>query len=63
MGKAKPQNARKLRSILFINPKDGEYKETIKKRKKEIRNSKGSGCALQDDDKKTLKEAMGNCGE
>ena len=58
--KPKLDNARKLRGIYFINPEDGEYEETIKKRKKESGSSYGSGYALKDGDKKERKEATGN---
>ena len=46
------EKPRRLRGIYFIDPEDGEYEETIKKREKEIGSSHGSGCALQDGDKK-----------
>ena len=62
--KRKLDNARKLTGI-FIDPEDEEDKETIKKGKKETRNSFGSDCALQDGDKKesVLKELQETVAE
>ena len=52
--KPKLDNAQKLRGIHFIDPEDGEYKETIKHRKKEIVTSDGGSHSLQDGNKKAL---------
>ena len=54
--KPKLDKARKLRGIKCIDLAYGEYKDTIKKSKKEIRSSCGSGYALQDEDKKACLE-------
>ena len=45
--KQKPDNARRLRGIYFIDPEDKEFKETIKNARK-IGNTNGSSHALQD---------------
>ena len=42
----KLDNARRMRGIYFIDPDDGEFKETIKKRKEEVGNTDGGGFCL-----------------
>ena len=44
--KPKLDNARKLRGICFIDLDDGEFKETIEKRKEAVGDTNGSGNAL-----------------
>ena len=39
-------NARKLRGIYFIDPEDGEYKETIENAMKKVGDTDGGGYAL-----------------
>ena len=50
--KPKQDNAGRLRGIDFIDPEDGEYEETIKKRKEKVGSSSGGGNALQKRKKK-----------
>ena len=46
--KPRLDNARRLRGIYFIDPKDAEFKETLKKkRSQKVGKSDGSGNALQ----------------
>ena len=61
--KPKLDNARKLRGIFFVDPEDGEYKETIKNERKKIGSSYGSGYVMQDEDKKACVEVKGNCSK
>ena len=56
--KPKLDKARRLRGIYFIDPEDGESKETIKKRKEKAGRSNGGGDALQ----KRNNEALGATG-
>ena len=48
--KPKVDNAKRLRGIYFIDP-DEEFKDIMKKRSKEVRNSDASGNAVQDSSK------------
>ena len=44
--KPKLDDARKLRGIYFLDPDDGELKETFKKRKEKVGDFDGGSCAL-----------------
>ena len=54
--KPKLDNARQLRGIFFIELEDEDFKNIMKKRSKEVRNSDASGDALQN----TNKQRWGN---
>ena len=60
-GKTKAGQRSKTEGYLFHRSGRLRVLRDHQKRKKEIRNSHGSGYALQDGSKKTLKEAAGNC--
>ena len=49
--KPKPDNARRLRGIYFIDPTDAEFKETIQKCAENVGSSDASSNALQDQGK------------
>ena len=52
--KPKLDNGRRLRGIYFTDPEDGEYEETIKKRKEKVGCSNEVGNALQERNKEAL---------
>ena len=53
--------AQRLRGLYFIDPEDGEYKQTIKKKQGTVGHSKGGGVALQKRNKEALR-VSGNWG-
>ena len=54
IGRPKLDNPRRLRGMPFIDPKDGEYREIIKKRQEKVGSSNGCGNAVRESNKETL---------